>query len=63
MEFCHLAEPDNKDTKEVLEYYRDLRKKGIFTVPSTVGREKKVSVFARTAEPYLQMLTETTDEV
>ncbi len=32
-------------------------------MPSTVGREKKVNIFMRTGESYLQMVAGSTDEV
>lgn len=61
LEFGAKAEPDNKDIQKWLEEYREMRKKGEFSHPSTVGREKKVNIFMRTGESYLQMLTESTD--
>ena len=43
--------------------YKATRAKGMFTVPSTVGRERRINFYARTGEPAMQKLTGTSDKI
>ncbi len=46
-EFCLRVEPDNKDLQQRMKEARNLRAKGLSTIPSTLGLEKKTNAFLR----------------
>ena len=45
--YCAKIEPDNTDISTRISQATDLRAKGLPTIPSTVGLEKKTNVFLR----------------
>jgi len=45
--FCLRIDPNNKDLKKRIAQVKTLRKKGLPTLPSTIGLEKKTNVFLR----------------
>ncbi|WMC11412.1 hydroxyacylglutathione hydrolase [Oceanimonas pelagia] len=49
--FCHAVEPDNPALLNYMKEVAKLRQQDVPTLPSSIGREKAVNVFLRTAEP------------
>lgn len=45
LRFAHSVQPDNTVISEALTEVNDLRKKGQPTLPTTIGREKKINLF------------------
>ncbi len=45
--FCLRVDPNNSDLKARIEQVKDLCNKGLPTLPSTIGMEKKTNVFMR----------------
>ena len=50
-EFCESVSGSHKPTRERASEIRDLRARGLPTVPTTVGRERETNVFLRAMEP------------
>lgn len=51
LRFAAAAEPGNPDVAARLERAQQMRARGEFTVPSTIGEEKKTNPFLRCGEP------------
>ncbi|MCT7655294.1 hydroxyacylglutathione hydrolase [Oceanimonas sp. NS1] len=49
--FCHAVEPGNAALLGYMKEVAKLRQQGVPTLPSSIGREKAINVFLRTAEP------------
>jgi len=49
--FAAAVEPDNRDVAKHAEHCRAIRARGEPTVPSSIGRERRINPFLRTAEP------------
>ncbi|TNF62487.1 MAG: hydroxyacylglutathione hydrolase [Burkholderiales bacterium] len=49
--FARAVEPDNPDLAEYLVHCRELRERNFPTLPSSIGLEKRVNPFLRSAEP------------
>src|SRR5699024_220610 len=45
LRFAHSVQPSNKAVSEALDQVNDLRAKEEPTLPSTIGREKKINLF------------------
>ncbi|AEY01110.1 hydroxyacylglutathione hydrolase GloB [Oceanimonas sp. GK1] len=56
--FCHAVEPDNPALLNYMKEVAKLRQQDVPTLPSTLGREKAVNVFLRTAEPAVRAAAE-----
>lgn len=61
--FAKHVEPDNKAVQEFLAECQQKRARGEFTVPSTIGLEKKVNPFMRVREPSVAKAAGATDPV
>ena len=51
LEFAHAVEPGNADVAQHLQACRSLRAQGKSTLPSPIGRERRINPFLRCAEP------------
>ncbi|OGI40506.1 MAG: hydroxyacylglutathione hydrolase [Candidatus Muproteobacteria bacterium RBG_16_64_10] len=51
LRFALTVEPDNPDTRRHQERVRELRAHNELTLPSTIGRERRINPFLRSAEP------------
>jgi len=51
LKFAHAVEPDNAEISSHTERCQALRAAGKPTVPSPIGRERRINPFLRTAEP------------
>jgi|SaaInl7_200m_RNA_FD_contig_41_933387_length_1568_multi_12_in_0_out_0_2 hydroxyacylglutathione hydrolase len=47
LEFARTVEPDNQSLTDYIEQVKELRKKGGYTTPTTVGHEKMINPFLR----------------
>jgi len=56
-EFALTIEPDNKVVQNRLQEVKQLADKGLPTVPSTIGREKRTNIFllAENAEVFAEL--------
>lgn len=57
LRFAHSVQPSNKAVSEALNQVNDLRAKEEPTLPSTIGREKKINLFlqAETVEDFVAL--------
>lgn len=57
LRFAHSVQPSNKAVSEALDQVNDLRAKEEPTLPSTIGREKKINLFlqAETVEDFVAL--------
>ncbi|WP_313468319.1 hydroxyacylglutathione hydrolase [Carnobacterium sp.] len=57
LHFAHSVQPSNKAISEALDQVNDLRAKEEPTLPSTIGREKKINLFlqAETSEDFVAL--------
>lgn len=57
LRFAHSVQPSNKAVSEALDQVNDLRAKEEPTLPSTIGREKKINLFiqAETVEDFIAL--------
>lgn len=57
LRFAHSVQPSNEIIMEALDQVNALRKKGVPTLPSTIGREKKINLFltAETLEDFITL--------
>ncbi len=51
LRFALTVEPDNADARRHQERVRELRARNEPTLPSTIGRERRINPFLRSAEP------------
>jgi hydroxyacylglutathione hydrolase len=51
LRFAQAVEPDNADITRHMEACKELRARGKPTVPSPIGRERRINPFLRCAEP------------
>lgn len=57
LQFAHAMQPPNKVISETLDQVVELRAKGQPTLPSTIGREKKINLFLQvdTLEAFIKL--------
>ena len=55
--FAQAAEPGNPAVEEYLQQVRDLRARNLPSLPSTLGRERRVNPFLRVGEPAIMNST------
>lgn len=57
LQFAHSVQPENEKISETLVQVKELRKKGLSTLPSTIGREKDINLFlqAETLEDFVEL--------
>ncbi|MBM6615858.1 hydroxyacylglutathione hydrolase [Desemzia sp. RIT804] len=57
LRFAHSVQPSNKVISEALDQVNNLRAKEVPTLPSTIGREKKINLFlqADTLEEFIEL--------
>jgi len=58
LQFAATVEPGNVDVLEALEAVRALRAQDAITLPSTVGRERRINPFLRCREPSVRTAAE-----
>jgi hydroxyacylglutathione hydrolase len=58
LRFAATVEPGNADVLESLESVRALRSRDAITLPSTIGRERRINPFLRCREPAVQAAAE-----
>ncbi|XP_068243143.1 hydroxyacylglutathione hydrolase, mitochondrial isoform X1 [Palaemon carinicauda] len=63
LRFGSHIEPDNVDIQEKLDWVKDQREKGLPSVPSTIGEEKRINPFMRVTEAPVQQHAGTTEPV
>jgi hydroxyacylglutathione hydrolase len=54
LRFALTLEPNNQALREKYEWAKKMRAEGNWTVPSTIGDEKRINPFLRTASPELR---------
>ena len=55
LRFALAVEPDNADSRRHQERVRELRARNEPTLPSTIGHERRINPFLRTAEPSVRL--------
>jgi hydroxyacylglutathione hydrolase len=58
LRFAATVEPGNADVLESLESVRALRSRDAITLPSTIGRERRINPFLRCREPAVRAAAE-----
>jgi len=58
LKFAAVVEPDNESVGAMLEEVTDLRRKDVTTLPSSLGRERKINPFLRCREPSVRAAAE-----
>lgn len=58
LDFARAVEPDNDETRAYAQEAEALRARGAPTLPSTVGRERRVNPFLRAAQPAVRAAAE-----
>ncbi|MBE9516636.1 MAG: hydroxyacylglutathione hydrolase [Proteobacteria bacterium] len=51
LKFALAVEPENRDIHDYIQWVSDKRKNGLPTLPSTIGREKKINPYLRVNQP------------
>lgn len=57
LRFAHSIEPMNKEVKQALDEVNELRDRDIPTLPTTIGKEKRINLFlqAETVEEFIEL--------
>lgn len=57
LQFAQSIEPENETIRQVLDQVNDLREQGLPTLPSTIGKEKRINLFlmADTLEDFIEL--------
>lgn len=57
LQFSQSIEPENEHIRQVLDQVNDLREQGLPTLPSTIGKEKRINLFlmADTLEDFIEL--------
>jgi hydroxyacylglutathione hydrolase len=58
LRFAHAADPDNDDVRTALAQVTGMRDRDEITVPSTLGRERRINPFLRCREPGVRAAAE-----
>jgi hydroxyacylglutathione hydrolase len=58
LRFAHEVEPDNADVSEALAAVRALREQDAITLPSSLGRERRINPFLRSRTPAVRASAE-----
>lgn len=58
LRFAAAVEPGNEDVLESLEAVRELRSRDEITLPTTIGRERRINPFLRCREPAVRAAAE-----
>jgi hydroxyacylglutathione hydrolase len=58
LRFAAAVEPGNEDVLESLEAVRELRSRDAITLPTTIGRERRINPFLRCREPAVRAAAE-----